>query len=335
MHTRWSETCQMTNQKLAIYISLAYDMLMRSLPPLSAIRAFEAAARHKNYTRAGEELGLTQAGVSYQIRSLEARVGTTLFVRNGRYMDLTPAGEALAPRIAQAFANMEGAFASLAENQDSVLSISCSQTIATKFIAPRLGTFQLAHPEIAVRMDVSDELADLEAGDCDIAIRFSAEAPTNLESHILFHAGVAAVACPEFLESRPELRENHPAVAQEHRISADYLWWRAWDDALCAQQGQSAERGGLRFDSQLLDAEAAMGGNGVALLMPGMFHAEINDGRLERLGDFVVWPESLFRLVYPEVRRHSPKVRAFRNWLLKEAQQHLAGASAKAIKVPD
>ena len=108
---------------------------MRKLPPLSAIRAFEAAARHKNYTRAGEELGLTQAGVSYQIKSLEQRVGTPLFVRNGRLMELTPAGDALAPRIAQAFASMEAAFSSLGDSDGSILSIACFQTFATKAVS--------------------------------------------------------------------------------------------------------------------------------------------------------------------------------------------------------
>jgi len=111
---------------------------MSNLPPLAAIRVFEAAARFGNFTRAAEELGLTQAGVSYQIKVLEERVGTVLFVRQGRGMALTPAGEALAPRISQAFSDMEGAFENLRGDDSAVLSVACAQTLATQFLAPRM-----------------------------------------------------------------------------------------------------------------------------------------------------------------------------------------------------
>ncbi|MBB3034275.1 LysR substrate-binding domain-containing protein [Alteriqipengyuania lutimaris] len=298
---------------------------MRQLPPLAAVRAFEAAARHRNYTRAGEELGLTQAGVSYQIKSLEQRVGTVLFVREGRAMRLTPAGEALAQRVSQAFTTMESAFAALAKTEEQVLSIACFQTFATKILAPRLGSFQLEHPEIAVRLVVGDAFVDLEAGECDLAIRLSREEPVGLQVHRLNRLGIAPFASPGFVAAHEILQAEDPDIAEDQRISPNNVWWREWDDARCASHEMTERQPrGLEFDSQQLDAAAAISGNGVAILAPTLFHTELTDGRLVRVGTRIVRPGGYFRLLYPEVRGHSPKVRAFRQWLMREIEPCLA-----------
>ncbi|MEO0462516.1 MAG: LysR substrate-binding domain-containing protein [Pseudomonadota bacterium] len=300
---------------------------MRNLPPLSAIRAFEAAARHGNYTRAGEELGLTQAGVSYQIKSLEERIGAILFVRRGRSMELTAAGEALAPRIAQAFGTMESAFAALNRVEDSVLAIACFQTFATKVLAPRLGSFQIAHPEIAVRLDVSDDFVDLEAGRCDLAIRLSHDVPESVRSHDLMALGIAPFASPDFAARFADFDRPDAPIPEDRRISPNTGWWQKWDEALCGARSAlslASTPRGLEFDSQMLDAAAAMSGNGVAILAPPMFHTEITEGRLVRVGERVVRPGSRFRLIYPAVRRQSPKIRAFRNWLTQELAPMIA-----------
>ncbi len=292
---------------------------MSKLPPLAAVRVFEAAARHGNYTRAAEELGLTQAGVSYQIKVLEERIGTVLFARAGRSMALTPAGEALAPRIARAFSEMEAAFEGLRSDDSSVLSIACSQTFATQFLAPRLGSFQLAHPDIAVRIDVSDRLVDLDAGESDVAIRLTRDPPDRLAWHFLMRAGIAPLASPKLVASLDF--ECGADVPSGLRVSPRYGWWRCWDVASGGdldEHEQQETSGALQFDSQILDAQAAMSGHGFALLMPNLFQAEIEDGRLERPFEQVAWLEQKFRLVYPEVRKQSAKVRAFRAWLADE-----------------
>ncbi len=293
---------------------------MSNLPPLAAIRVFEAAARHGNFTRAAEELGLTQAGVSYQIKVLEERVGTVLFVRQGRGMALTPAGEALSPRISQAFSDMEGAFEGLRGDDDAVLSIACAETMATQFLAPRLGCFQLAHPDIAVRIDVSDRIVDLEAGDCDVAIRYTQHPPERLHSHFLMRGGIAPVASPAFVEANAL---GEPAdLTRNRRVSPDYPWWQRWDEATCSESAsQPSSSGALQFDSQILDAQAAISGHGAALLMPPMFQNELRDGRLIRPFAQVAWLTHSFHLVYPEVRKNSAKVRAFRAWLEKELRE--------------
>ncbi|MFL0355108.1 LysR substrate-binding domain-containing protein [Erythrobacter sp. GH1-10] len=304
---------------------------MPSLPPLSAIRAFEAAARHKNFTRAGEELGLTQAGVSYQIKSLEERVGMVLFVREGRSMELTPAGEALAPRISQAFATMQSAFSALSDTDDSVLTIACFETFAAKLLASRLGGFQLAHPEIAVRLDVGNHFVDLEAGDADLAIRLSRDVPSSLEAHDLMPLEIAPFAHPDFIAQHPELLDDDPAIPASLRLSPRTAWWQAWDEARCASgddKGQSGKPRGLQFESQVLDSAAAMSGNGVAILAPALFHAEMENGQLAQIGTQVARTGPIFRLIYPEVRRHSTKVRAFRAWLMEEFGPIFAAHSA-------
>lgn len=304
---------------------------MPSLPPLAAIRAFEAAARHANYTRAGEELGLTQAAVSYQIKSLEQRLGTVLFVRSGRQMHLTAEGAALAPQISRAFQTMENAFAALGDAQDAVLSIACFQTFATQVLAPRLGTFQLEHPDIAVRLDVSNAYVDLEAGESDLALRWSNDVAPGLVSHPLMRVGVAPFASPDLLSRQAVLSEPEPIISTDCRISPGNVWWEIWDEGAAgfadadanSASGVSPQRG-LQFDSQLLDAAAAASGNGVAILAPALFASDIASGRLVRLGQRIVRPDGVLRLVYPEVRRHSPKVRAFRRWLDRELEPCVA-----------
>ncbi len=295
---------------------------MSRLPPLAAIRAFEAAARHGNYTRAGEELGLTQAGVSYQIKSLEQRVGAVLFARNGRSMELTPAGEALAPRITEAFDTMERAFASLGESDHAVLSIACFQAFATKILAPRLGTFQLANPEIAVRLDIADHFVDLEKGDCDLAIRLSRDVPATLDDHVLTPLGIAPFASPAFLERHEELSGPDPRILDPQRISPRNIWWDRWDEARADARPPEEYRPprGLEFNSQLLDAAAARSGNGVAILTPMLFSDEVAEGKLVRVGERTVEPGGAYRLLHPEARRHSPKVKAFRDWFFAEMQ---------------
>ena len=144
---------------------------MRRLPPLAAIRAFEAAARTENFTAAAAELGMTQAAVSYQVKSLEERLGAPLFVREKGRARLTPLGARLLPSLSSAFDSIEAAFASHREEDESLLTITTTHTFANTWLAWRLGGFQMEHTDLAVRMTTSNELCDLRAGDADVAIR--------------------------------------------------------------------------------------------------------------------------------------------------------------------
>ena len=125
------------------------------LPPLTAIRAFEAAARHESFTKAAAELGMTQAAISYQVKLLEDRVGAPLFLRQPKKVVLSEVGKRLAPQVSEAFHRLEAAFAAMRGTAEGVLSVTTVHTFATNWLVPRLGAFQLAHPDIAVRLDVS------------------------------------------------------------------------------------------------------------------------------------------------------------------------------------
>ncbi len=142
-----------------------------ALPPLTAVRAFEAAARRKSFTRAAEELGMTQASVSYQIRILEERVGSALFVRHARGVELTDVGARFARQAHEAMTLLRDAYAQAQGLADETLVISVIPTFATNVLAQRLGRFQIANPSIAVRVDVSQGIADLAAEDFDLGIR--------------------------------------------------------------------------------------------------------------------------------------------------------------------
>src|SRR4051812_20084595 len=141
------------------------------LPPLAAIRVFEAAARHGSFTKAAAELGMTQAAVSYQIKVLEERVGAPLFLRRPRQVLLTDAGQRLAPAVTEAFALMRDAYAATRGAAEGVLCVSTLVTFASNWLAQHLGSFQIDHPSIAVRLDTSDCLVDFAREDIDVGIR--------------------------------------------------------------------------------------------------------------------------------------------------------------------
>src|SRR5438046_3043740 len=170
---------------------------MRRLPPLAAIRAFEAAARTENFTAAAAELGMTQAAVSYQVKSLEERLGAPLFVRERGRARLTPLGMRLLPALSGAFDAIEAAFASHREEDESLLTVTTTHTFANTWLAWRVGAFQMEHPDLAVRMTTSNELVDLRSGDADVAVRAGSGNWEGMEEHRLFESQFTPMASPE------------------------------------------------------------------------------------------------------------------------------------------
>src|SRR4051794_3599115 len=143
---------------------------MRRLPPMAAIRAFEAAARTENFTAAAAELGMTQAAVSYQVKGLEERLGAPLFAREKGRVKLTPLGSRLLPALSSAFDTIEAAFATHREEDESLLTITTTHTFANTWLAWRLGAFPMEHPDLAVRMTTTNELCDLRGGDAAVPV---------------------------------------------------------------------------------------------------------------------------------------------------------------------
>lgn len=304
---------------------------MLPIPPLSAVRAFEAASRHENFSRAAEELAMTQAGVSYQIKLLEERLGARLFVRKGRGMILTDLGRRIAPRVTDAFTVLGEAFAIARTESDSILGITAPVTFATNWLAGRLGEFHIIRPNLAVRLDVTDRMVDLASSELDVAIRGMPAPSPDLVSHFLMRMPVTPLANPSFLASHPI--ETPADLQSTVRLSPEDDWWDLWFDSLAVGGREGAGRTGIRFESQVLDGLAAIAGHGVAILSPPMFRPAIDAGLLVQPFPHVATYGNGFWLVYPEHKRNMPKVRAFRDWLLEEVRR-AAGDDPYGILLP-
>lgn len=290
---------------------------------MPAIRAFEAAARHESFTAAAAELGLTQAAVSYQVKSLEDRLGAPLFVRERGRARLTPLGARLLPTLSQAFDSIEAAFASHRAEDESLLTITTTHTFANTWLAWRLGAFQMAHPDLAVRLVTGNEIVDLRAGDADVAVRGGRGDWPGLDSHKLFESDFTPAASPECIaaEERKLGRSLEPRdLPNAHLINPGDQWWQQWfaDNGVAADETM-LRRPGVRLDNQANEGHAAMAGQGFALLTPFLWEGDVAAGRLT-----IPFPERIssrgwaYWFVCPPERRMVPKVKRFREWLLAE-----------------
>jgi len=285
--------------------------------PLSAIRVFEAAARLGSFTRAAEELGITQAAVSWQVKALERRLDQPLFRRLPREVSLTPAGERLARAATEAMTALRSALSDLSDTGDGVLSITTLQTFATQWLAGRLGAFQVAHPKIAVRLDTDNRMVDLLRDDFDVAIRGGLGEWPGLEAKVLFPA-VQTVLCSAaaMAELGPDPR---PAdLLRVRRIGWEGEWTQ-WFKAAGVQFGdaEAPAAPGITADTQTLEVAAALANGGVAIGSPVMFAREIAEGRLFQPFE-IYFGCNAYWLVYPADRRRTRKIAAFRDWLLDE-----------------
>jgi LysR family transcriptional regulator, glycine cleavage system transcriptional activator len=303
--------------------------MLLQLPPLSAVRAFEAAARHASFTRAAEELGMTQAAVSYQIKVLEERVGVPLFLRRPRQVVLTEAGRRLAPAVSEAFALLSEAYAAVRTGAQGTLVISTIQTFGSNWLARHLGSFQIAHPSIAVRLDTSSHMVDFAREDIDVGIRSGGGKWPGLAVHMLFPADFTPMLSPKLADSIGGVSEPADLLRLPILDPTD-RWWTQWFAAAGVQADELAKRPGNSMGSQAFEASAAMAGQGVAILTRALFAAELADGRLIQPFDLVGDDGHAYWLVYPEARRNVPKVQAFREWLLAEIAASLTPQATAA-----
>jgi LysR family glycine cleavage system transcriptional activator len=295
---------------------------MRHIPPLPAVRVFEAAARHENFTSAAAELGMTQAAVSYQIRALEERLGVPLFVRSKRRVTLSDAGRRVAPEISRAFETMDAAFAELRSADEAMLTISTSQTFANTWFAWRLGGFQMANPKTAVRLLASDALADFVSDDVDVAVRSGRGEWLGVEAELLFRINYTPMCSPAFLERHGGTLS--PAdLLRLPLISPHDSWWSFWLRQAGVDVSEREIGPGIRLDSQAHEGNAAIAGQGVAMLTPFFWRMDLSQGRLLRPFEQVSSRGFGYWLVYPTHRRNVPKVKRFREWLLGEVESDL------------
>jgi len=291
---------------------------MARLPPLSAVRVFEAAARHQNFTQAAAELGMTQAAVSYQIRLLEERLGVPLFARVKGRVSLTEAGRRIAPLVAAAFETLGDAFSGLVAEDQALLSISTAQTFATTWLAPRLGDFQIRHPDLAVRLSSDNRLIDFSTGEFHAAIRVGRGAWPGLRCHFLFRLNFSPICSAEF--ARAHRLERPEQLLDVPRLSPGDDWWSAWLAESGVAARADAPGAGLVLDNQVMEANAAFAGAGIAMMTPMFWRGELAAGRLVQPFSYIHVTDRSHWLVYPEGRRNQPKIAALRDWLLSAAR---------------
>jgi len=287
---------------------------MIRLPPLSAIRAFEAAGRHENFSRAAEELGMTQAAISYQIRQLEDRVGKPLFVREKGRVRLSDSGKRLLPAVASGFAGIAEAFAALREEDQDVLSVNTAISFGGSWLSSRIGRFQLRHPDLAVRVSLANELVDFGLGGIDAAIRAGNGEWDGLRSDFLFRQHFAPICSAAFLEANAIRRPED--LLDVERLGPNDALWAGWFAA--AGLGTPPPRRGIVLDSQWQEATTVLSGFGIAMMTPLYWRADLESGRLVQPFETLYLSPSSQWFVHPEGRAGVRKIERFREWLHDE-----------------
>ena len=298
------------------------------LPPLNALRAFEATARHSSVKKAADELCVTPGAVSQLIKALELHLGVALFQRVNRGMALTGTGRAYLPPIRNAFQQIAEATARIAAPGESgMLTVSVTPSFAATWLVPRLKSFQEAHPDIDLQVMAGKTLVDFARDGVDVAVRHGLGRYPGLVSERLFTVELVAVAAPELVAERglpaqPSALADWPQVHDAERKDW-HLWFQAQGIASGPPRGPAFEDSGLLLKAVLV-------GQGAGLLPVALAALDLAAGRLVRLAE-VTWPEAFaYYLVYPEASRARPNIVAFRDWILAEAGRDDAAPSGSA-----
>ena len=294
----------------------------RSLPSLSALATFEAAARLGSFTLAAVELGVTQAAVSRQIKALEADLNAALFLRAHRRVTLTASGTALAAAVGSAFARM-------AEMVDAIRQPVASDTVCvgttlafSQFcIMPHLAEFRAAHPDIRLRLIADDALTDPARDRLDVAILYGRPPFPGSRSLASRADEVFPVASPVLLR-RMGVSADAVDLARMPLICSDsvnpsWLTWRAWGRSvgLAADLGPASDRSRLRFNHYTDTIMAAENGEGVALGWATLLARQLADGTLLRVGGASLMSEDRYHILVPEVKPPSPAAQLFIDWV--------------------
>ncbi|MGQ3297114.1 transcriptional regulator GcvA [Reyranella sp.] len=290
--------------------------MKRTLPPLNGLRAFEAAARHMSFTDAAEELSVTQAAISHQVRGLEQRLGLKLFVRRNRSLLLSEAGQAYLPSVRAAFDQLNEATEKLLQkDKGGNLTVTTTSSFAVKWLVPRLGGFQRSHPEIDVRVSTGTSLVDFSREDVDIGIRYGRGQWPNLMAERLVSEDVMPVCAPSLLKGPNGLKK--PADLRRFNLLHIGSFpddWQVWLTA-AGVKGVDASRG-VSFDFALAAYQAAMDGLGVALGRNPLVEPDLKAGRLVVPFEFKRSSDFAYYLVYPPEAIRRRKIKAFRDWIV-------------------
>jgi LysR family transcriptional regulator, glycine cleavage system transcriptional activator len=301
--------------------------MTRRLPPLNGLRAFEAAARYLSFTKAAEELNVTPAAVSQQVKSLEEYFGVQLFKRLTRALMLTDAGQMVLPILQEGFDKLAEADHILRSRQDDrILTVSVAPSFGAKWLVPRLDRFRRAWPDYDIRIDATDARADFKRDNVDIAMRYGLGEYPGLVSECLLTEVATPVCSPRLLEGEHPLRtpddlRHHTLLHIQWKMESDAAPnWRMWLKA-AGLEDIDPDRG-PQFSMESMAIQAAIDGQGVALISSALVEKDIAAGHLVR-----PFPEEInqqtkfcYFLVYPEAHLQRPKVAAFREWVRAEIE---------------
>lgn len=305
---------------------------MPSLPPLVALRAFEAAARHLSMKEAAAELAVTPGAVSQLVRGLEQRLGVTLFRRGNRSLVLTEAGQSYFAPIRHAFRQIGEATRQLqALPNAGVLTVSAPPAFAISWLVPRLGRFRALHPDIDLNVSTTRGLANFVADGVDVAIRHGLGRYPGLRCDRIATIAMVPVCGPRFLASLADRAPRQPADLLQAALlqDANRQDWALWFQAQGVTDIGHTASSGISFDDQTLLIRAAESDQGIALVTETLARPELDQGRLVRVLD-VAWPQEFaYWLVGPRATAEQPKVVAFREWLVKEGRR-LSGPARPA-----
>ena len=285
--------------------------------PVNALRVFETAARLGSFTKAGEELGISQTAVSYQIKLLEELIGTPLFVRRPRQVRLTETGERLSGKATQAFTILRDAVLEAENAPDISLIIESTPTFASQWLARNLGSFQLRHPDLAVRLTSRDALVDFARDPVDVAIRSGLGDWAGLACHRLMPVDFTPMLSPSLADVAGGLRQPSDLLKLPIVDPVD-PWWAMWFKAAGIEDAELSKRPATDLGVQFFSAQAAMAGQGVAMLTPAFYRDDISLGRLYQPFDIIGNDSHSYWLVYPEARKGVRKIRDFRDWIIEE-----------------
>lgn len=305
------------------------------LPPLTALRAFDAAARHMSFAKAADELHVTPAALSYQIKSLEEHLGAPLFRRLNRAVELTEAGFTLAPGVKDGFQTLAAAWRATSRLQDTqTLTVTSGPAFTAKWLAPRLYEFAKCHPEIELRFSASLKKMDFGRDAIDVAIRFGYGPDPDLYSLPLANEWIVPVMTPELAAKypTPQSLTNAPLIVDH---SVDFLDppcdWAAWFRVMGVDYSTSH---GPQFSQADHAVDAALAGVGVVLGRRALVIKDIAEGRLVMPFPTALGTKAKFRFLCPQGSETRPQVAAFRDWILAEIAKTADITAALTILEP-